>query len=196
MYGPDLMSGFFLTVFVIMFVCILVYYLKKYYTIKRLMLLQARKHQGVVSGSYLLPQLKFSYKNLPVMVTSVPGSENDFSRTEVNITLFRAPPADISIRGKSFGSSLGKKLSSRVIELGSKEFDSKFTIKSEDECFVRRFLSPHIQDTLLKQIKLKPKLSIEGTWMTVSTPQVIRTEGEYDELIAVACMLVDRLQEL
>jgi hypothetical protein len=41
----------------------------------------------------------------------------------------------------------------------------------------------------------KPRICLEGTWLAVQVPRVIKTEEEYDQLFDLAFAIVDRIQE-
>jgi hypothetical protein len=42
----------------------------------------------------------------------------------------------------------------------------------------------------------KPRITLEGTWLTVQVPKVVKTDEGYDQLIDLAFAVVDRIQEL
>jgi hypothetical protein len=154
---------------------------------------QAMKHGGSVVGSYLLPVLKFPYRGLPVVVTSVPGTKYRPAKTEVNITLKKVAVADLKIMTESLGTRLGKAFGSSDVLLNSDEFDREFVIKTKDETFARTVLNLPLQEKLLGMRQQKPRISLEGTWLAVSIPRVIRTEERYDELFELAFYITDQV---
>jgi len=188
----------FLYVFIIIITIVLVIVLSlwRYKTIKRLMELQATKRSGTVVGTFLLPLLKFSHRALPVLVTSVPGSKYRHAKTEVSVTLLKPVPKNITILKESVSTRLGKAWGAVDVQLESDEFDREFLIKTEDEAFARNFINYKIQNKLLEMKQEKTRITLEGTWLTVQVPRVVKTEEGYNQLIDLAFALVDRIQEL
>jgi len=183
-------------IIIITIVLVIVLSLWRYRTIKRLMEQQALKRSGTVVGTFLLPLLKFSYRALPVLVTSVPGSKYRHAKTEVSVTLLKPVPKNLSILKESVATRLGKAWGAADVQLESDEFDREFLIKTEDEAFARNVVNFTLQNKLLEMKKEKPRISLEGTWLTVQVPRVVKTEEEYDQLLDLAFTLVDRIQEL
>lgn len=181
---------------IITIVLVIVLSLWRYRTIKRLMENQAMKHGGTVVGTFLLPLLKFSYRALPVLVTSVPGSKYRHAKTEVSVTLLKPVPKNLTLLKESVATRLGKAWGAADIQLGSDEFDREFLIKTEDEAFARNVVNFTIQNKLLEMKQEKPRITLEGTRLTVQVPRVVKTEEGYDQLIDLAFVLVDRIQEL
>lgn len=181
---------------VVIFPLLIVYSLWRYRSIKCLMEQQAVKRSGIVVGTFLLPLLKFSYRTLPVVVTSVPRSKYRHAKTEVGITLLKPAPSDITILKESVATRLGKALGATDLVLGNEEFDREFLIKTQDESFARNFVNFTLQNTLLEMLEEKPRITLEGTWVTVQVPTVIKTEEGYDQLLTLAFALVDRLYDL
>jgi hypothetical protein len=196
----DIMEYLFpvLYVFIIIITVTLVIVLSlwRYRNIKRLMEQQARKRSGTVVGTFLLPLLKFSYRALPVVVTSVPGSKYRHAKTEVNVTLLKPVPKDLIIQRESVRLRLGKALGAIDVQLDSDEFDREFLIKTQDEKFARNLVNYTLQNKLLELKQEKPRISLEGTWLIVQIPRVMKTEEEYDQLLALTFTIVDRIQEL
>jgi hypothetical protein len=153
---------------------------------------QAVKRNGTVTGSFLLPQFKCMYQNLPVIATSVPGSKYRHAKTEVNITLFQPVSSPVTISRESVLSRFGK----NEVQLGFDEFDRVFFLRSDDELFVRNLLDSGLQDKLLEMSGEKPTIVIQGTWLTASVPKVLKTEEAYDRLFDLAFAFVDRLSEI
>jgi hypothetical protein len=185
-----------ISIIFIIFPLIIAFSLWRYRTIKRLMENQAVKRNGTVTGSFLLPQFKCSYRNLPVTVTSVPGNRYRHAKTEVNITLFKPVPGMVSIAPESLTSRFGRKLGITEIHLGFDEFDREFLLRSENEPFVRNLLSSALQTKLLEMKYEKPAVSIQGTWLTVTIPKILKTEEAYDQLFDLAFAFVDRISDL
>lgn len=180
---------------IIVITLVLVLSLWRYRVIRQLMEQQAMKHGGSVVGSYLLPVLKFPYRGLPVVVTSVPGTKYRPAKTEVNITLKKVAAADLKIMTESLGTRLGKAFGASDVLLNSDEFDREFVIKTQDETFVRTILTLTLQEKLLGMRQQKPRISLEGTWLAVSVPRVIHTEERYDELFELAFYITDQVLE-
>jgi hypothetical protein len=183
-------------IIIITIVLVIVFSLWRYRTIKRLMEQQATKRSGTVVGTFLLPLLKFSYRALPVVITSVPGSKYRHAKTEVSVTLFKPVPKNLSILKESVTTRLGKALGAADVQLESDEFDREFLIKTEDEAFARNVVNFTLQNKLLQMKQEKPRITLEGTWLTVQVPKVVKTEEGYDQLIGLTFALVDRIQEL
>jgi hypothetical protein len=183
-------------IIIITIVLVIVFSLWRYRTIKRLMEQQATKRSGTVVGTFLLPLLKFSYRALPVVITSVPGSKYRHAKTEVSVTLFKPVPKNLSILKESVTTRLGKALGAADVQLESDEFDREFLIKTEDEAFARNVVNFTLQNKLLEMKQEKPRITLEGTWLTVQVPKVVKTEEGYDQLIGLTFALVDRIQEL
>ena len=168
----------------------------RYRTIRRLMEQQAMKRGGTVAGSFLLPVLKFSYHGLPVVVTSVPGTRYRYAKTEASITLLKPASGDFKIVTESIGTRLGKAFGASDVIVNSDEFDREFLIKTQDESFARNVLDFTLQNKLLGMKQEKPRITLEGTWLTVAVPRVIKTEEQYDQLFDLAFTIVDRLSDL
>ena len=183
-------------IIIITIVLVIVFSLWRYRTIKRLMEQQATKRSGTVVGTFLLPLLKFSYRALPVVITSVPGSKYRHAKTEVSVTLFKPVPKNLSILKESVTTRLGKALGAADVQLESDEFDREFLIKTEDEAFARNVVNFTLQNKLLEMKQEKPRITLEGTWLTVQVPKVVKTEEGYDQLIGLTFAMVDRIQEL
>lgn len=183
-------------IIIITIVLVIVLSLWRYRTIKRLMEQQATKRSGTVVGTFLLPLLKFSYRALPVLVTSVPGSKYRHAKTEVSVTLFKPVPGNLTIRKESVSTRLGKAWGTADVQLDSDEFDREFLIKTEDEAFARNVVNFTIQNKLLEMKQEKPRITLEGTRLTVQVPRVVKTDEGYDQLLDLAFAVVDRIQEL
>jgi hypothetical protein len=153
---------------------------------------QAMKRNGTVTGSFLLPQFKCLYQNLPVIVTSVPGSRYRRAKTEINITLFKPVPSPVTISPESILSRFGK----NEVQLGFDEFDRVFFLRSEDELFIRNLLDSALQNKLLEMSTEKPTIVLHGTWLTASVPKVLKTDEGYDRLFDLTFAFVDRLSEI
>jgi hypothetical protein len=186
----------YVVVLLMIFPIIIILSLWQYRRMKRLMQNQALKHNGTVTGSFLLPQLKFSYRDLPVLITSVPGSKYRQAKTEVNVTLFKPVAHNLTIAPESFGSKIEKRFGAMDIQLGSDEFDREFLVHSDDEGFVRNFMNFALQSKFLEMIHDKPHITLQGTWLTIHAPKVLKTDEQYDRLIDLAFAVVDRLHEL
>jgi len=183
-------------IIIITIVLVIVFSLWRYRSIKRLMEQQATKRSGTVVGTFLLPLLKFSYRALPVLVTSVPGSKYRAAKTEVSVTLLKPVPKNLTILKESVATRLGKAWGAADIQLENDEFDREFLIKTEDESFARSFVNFTLQNKLLEMKQEKPRITLEGTWLTVQVPKVVKTEEGYDQLFDLAFAVVDRIQEL
>ncbi len=157
---------------------------------------QALKRSGTVSGSFLVPMLKLSYHALPVLVTSIPGSKYRQAKTEVGITLQKPARTNVTIVKESMATRLGTALGATDVELGSDEFDKEFVIKTPDEVFARSLLNFKLQQKLLEMKKEKPRITLEGTRLSVQIPRVVKTEEKYDQLFDLAFTFVDRLSDL
>jgi len=138
---------------------------------------QALKRNGTVVGTFLLPQLKFQYRDLPILVTSVPGSKTHSAKTEVNVTLTRPVPSPVTIYRESLSSCVGITFGAKDIQLGSDEFDREFRIKADDELFVKNLLNLSIQNRILDVRHEKPYIFLNGTWLTVYFPKMLRTDS-------------------
>lgn len=180
----------------IIFPLILLLSLWQYRTIKQLMEQQALKRNGTVEGSFLLPVLKLSYRTSPVVVTAVPGSKYRQAKTEISITLPTPAKTNLKIIKESLATRLGKTLGATDIQLGSDEFDREFVIQSQDETFARNLLNYMLQEKLLEMKGEKPRITLEGTWLSVQVPRLVKTEEKYDRLFDLAFAFVDRMQNL
>jgi Protein of unknown function (DUF3137) len=185
-----ILFGFFV---IIVMALVLFLSLWRYRVIRRLMEEQAMKRGGSVVGSFLVPVLKFPYRGLPVVVTSVPGTKYRTAKTEVNLTLQKVAPADLKIMTESLGTRLGKAFGAPDVLLNSDEFDREFLIKTQDESFARSLLTLSLQEKLLGMRQEKPRISLEGTWLAVSVPRVVRTEERYDQLFDLAFAVTDQI---
>jgi hypothetical protein len=168
----------------------------RFHGIKRCMQHQAEKRNGTVAGSIFLSMLKFSYQDLQVLVSSLPGNKYRHAKTEVTVTLFKPVPGSITIYRETAASKFGKALGAKDVQIGVDDFDRGFMIKADDELYVRTLLDFTLQNKLLEMRHEKPTVSMTGTWLNVSVPRVITTDEEYDHLIDLACALVDRLKAL
>ena len=182
-------------VIVVVIALVVVLSLWRYRTIRRLMEEQAMKRSGTVVGSFLLPVLKFSYRDLPAVVTSVPGTKYRPAKTEVTITLVKPAPGDIKVVTESLGTRLGKAFGASDVQLNSDEFDREFLIQAPDESFARNLLNYTLQNKLQGMKQQKPRIILEGTWLAVAVPRIIKKEEQYDQLFDLAFCVVDRLLE-
>jgi hypothetical protein len=164
--------------------------------IKQLMEQQALKRNGVVSGSFLVPVLKLSYRSQPVVVTSVPGSKYRQAKTEIGITLQKPGRANLTIVKESLATRLGTALGATDVALGNEEFDREFVIKTPDDVFAQSLVNFMLQQKLLELKQEKPKIILEGTRLSVQVPKLVKTEERYDRLFDVAFAFVDRLIDL
>jgi len=194
--AQSLFPVLYMFVIIITILLVIVLSLWRYRTIKRLMEQQAMKRSGTVVGTFLLPLLKFSYRTLPVLVTSVPGSKYRHAKTEVSVTLLKPVPRNLTILKESVSTRLGKAWGAADVQLESDEFDREFLIKTEDEAFARNVVNFTLQNKLLEMMQEKPRISLEGTWLTVQVPRVVKTEEGYDQLLDLTFAVVDRIQEL
>jgi len=154
---------------------------------------QAMKHAGNVVGSFLLPVLKFSYRNLPVVVTSVPGTKYRPAKTEANITLQKPAAGDLKIVTESLATRLGKAFGASDLQLNSEEFDREFLIQTQNEPFARHVLTFTLQNMLLGMKQQKPRVILEGTSLMVAVPRVIKNQELYDQLFDLAFCVVDQI---
>jgi hypothetical protein len=157
---------------------------------------QAMKRSGTVTGSFLLPILKFPYRTLSIMVTSVPGSKYRQAKTEASMTLLKPASADLLIVKESTATRLGKALGATDVQQGSEEFDREYLIKTQDESFARNVFNFTLQQKLLEMKQQKPRIILQGTWLAVQIPHVVKTEEVYDQLLDLAFTVVDRIQDL
>ena len=193
---PEDLYPILFSLFVIIVIALVLFFsLWRYRTIRRIMEQQAMKHNGSVVGSFLVPVLKVSYRNLPVVVTSVPGTRYRQAKTEVNITLNKIAKADLKIVTESLGTRLGKAFGSSDVLINSEEFDKEFLIKTPDVSFARTILNFTLQEKLLGMKQEKPRISLEGTWLSVAVPRVITNEERYDQLFELAFYVADRILE-
>jgi hypothetical protein len=193
---PESLYPILFSLFVIIVISLVVVLsLWRYRTIRRLMEQQAMKRGGTVTGSFLLPVLKLSYHGLPVVVTSVPGTRYRPAKTEANITLNKMAPGDLKIVTESIGTRLGKAFGASDVQIDNEEFDKEFLIKAQDEPFVKNILNFTLQNRLLEMRQEKPRVILEGTWLAVAVPRVIKTEERYDQLFDLAFCIADRLLE-
>lgn len=181
---------------VILFGLILIGSLWRYKTIRRLMEQQAMRHGGTVTGSLLLPLLKFPYRGVPVLVTSVPGTKYRPAKTEASVTLLKPMAADLVVVKESVGTRLGKALGAADVVLDSDEFDREFLIQTQDPLFARTVLNVMLQNKLLGMKQHKPRITLQGTWLSVAVPRVVKTEDGYDQLLDLTFSVVDRLRDL
>ncbi len=194
---PESLYPILFSLFVIIVISLVVVLsLWRYRAIRRLMEQQAMKRGGTVTGSFLLPVLKLSYHGLPVVVTSVPGTRYRPAKTEANITLNKMAPGDLKIVTESIGTRLGKAFGASDVQIDNEEFDKEFLIKVQDESFVKNILNFTLQNRLLEMKQEKPRIILEGTWLAVAIPRVIKTEERYDQLFDLAFCVVDRLMDL
>jgi hypothetical protein len=126
----------------------------------------------------------------------VPGSKYRHAKTEVSVTLFKPLPKNLTILKESVATRLGKAWGVADVQLDRDEFDRDFLIKTEDEAFARNFVNFTLQNKLLEIRQEKPRITLEGTWLTVQVPRVVKTEEGYDQLIDLTFAVVDRIQEL
>ena len=186
----------FICIIIVIFPFTIILSLWRYRTIRNLMEQQAMKRSGTVTGSFLLPILKFNYRNLSIMVTSLPGSRYRQAKTEASVTLLKPASADLKIVKESVGTRLGKALGATDVQLGSDEFDREFLIKTQDEPFARNVLNSTLQQKLLEMKQQKPRITLAGTWLAVQIPHVVKTEEDYDQLLDLAFTVMDRIQDL
>jgi len=130
------------------------------------------------------------------LVTSIPGTRYRHAKTEISITLLKPVPGDITILRESVGTRFGKAMGAADIQLGNEEFDRDFLIKTQDESFAINLMNLTMQNTLLEMKQEKPRITLEGTWLTVVVPKVIKTEEGYDLLLTLAFRIIDRLNDL
>jgi hypothetical protein len=175
---------------ILVFPLILVLSLWRYHTIKRLMENQALKRSGTVTGSFLTPHLNFSYRGIPVIVTSLPGTKYRHARTDATITLTKSAPAAVTITPTPL---LGGK---DDIQVGFDEFDQAFLIRSEDDAFIRTLMTTGLQTKLVEMKHDKPMVFIHGTSVMVSIPKILKTDEGYDQLFDLTFAVIDRLTEL
>jgi hypothetical protein len=189
--------SFLFALFIITLFCLLIgLSLWRYRTIGRAMTQQALKRSGTITGSFLLPILKFTYHNAPIVVTSVPGTKYRHAKTEVSITLPKPAPYDLKIITESITKRLGKALGEADILLGSDEFDREFLIQTQDETTARTILTFTIQHKLLEMRQEKPRIILEGTWLTIAVPRIVKTEEGYDRLFDLSFAVVDSILDL
>lgn len=186
----------FIFVIIMIFPLILLFSLRQFRMIKQVMEQQALKRSGTVAGSFLIPVLKLSYRSLPVVVTSMPGSKYRQAKTEIGITLQKPARANLTIAKESLATRLGTALGATDVALGSEEFDREFVIKTQDDVFARSMLHFMLQQKLLEMKQEKPKIILEGTRLSVQVPRVVKTEERYDCLFDLAFAFVDRLIDL
>jgi len=186
----------FILVIIMIFTLILLFSLRQYRMIKQLMEQQALKRSGVVSGSFLVPALKLSYRSQPVVVTSVPGSKYRQAKTEIGITLQKPGKANLTIVKESLATRLGTALGATDVALGNEEFDREFVIKTPDDVFAQSLVNFMLQQKLLEMKQEKPKIILEGTRLSVQVPKLVKTEERYDRLFDLAFAFVDRLIDL
>jgi len=112
------------------------------------------------------------------------------------MTLLKPASADLLIVKESAATRLGKALGTTDVQLGSEEFDREYLIKTQDESFARNVLNFTLQQKLLEMKQQKPRIILQGTWLAVQIPRVVKTEEEYDQLLDLAFIVVDRIQDL
>ena len=108
----------------------------------------------------------------------------ELGSTEMNIytraqfTLFRAGEESLSFYRASFLSKVERALGAQDIKLGNEVFDRTFMVKSNDEAFARRVLTPDIQQLILDKCPAKgyfwtdkEKLKFEVSYNDMKTDQ-------------------------
>ncbi|MBN1859877.1 MAG: hypothetical protein JW840_00290 [Candidatus Thermoplasmatota archaeon] len=185
---------FALSILVVVFPLLIIISLWRYRRIKQLMEQEALKRNGTVIGSRLLPVLKFSYRSVPVVVTSVPGSRYRQAKTVVNCTLRNPAAANLTIVKESLRTRLGKAVGATDVQLGSDEFDQEFVVKTLNESFARNVVTYMVQQKLLEMKQVKPRVDLQGTQLSVQVPRVVKTPEEYDRLFELSFAFVDRVE--
>ena len=194
---PEPLLSFIFTLFIVALFCLLIgLSLWRYRIIGRLMRQQVLKRGGSVVGSFLLPVLKFTYHDAPIVVTSVPGTKYRHAKTEVSITMPKPAPCDLKIFTESITTRLGKALGEADVLLGNDEFDREFLIQTQNETTARTILTFTLQHRLLEMRQEKPRIILEGTWLTIAVPRVVKTEEGYDRLFDLSFAVVDRILDL
>jgi hypothetical protein len=192
---PELIPTIFLVLIVIFFLLTIVYVYRNYSTMKRLLEAQALKRGGTVERSYTTRLFKFQYREYPVVVSANQGSRYQPPETKVHILLPKPTPSIVSIHHESLASRIGKAFGSQDIQIGIDEFDSAFTVKADDEQYVRSILTTTIQNKLLELQHQRPHILLKGQTLDASVPKLMKTDEQYDQLIDLATAFVEQIQQ-
>jgi len=181
-------------VFIVALLIFAVFWLYRYTMIKRIFTAQALKRNGTIKRMIKGHMLSFTYDAHYYILVHYPGSRYKTPSTHVETRITTATDHCIEISSESLISEIGKKLGSKDIEVGYRDFDDQFIIKSDNEYFATSLLTYSVQDKLLKLRRLKPKITIKNNTLIVNVPRVLKKEEDYDLLIETAFTLVNRLQ--
>jgi len=181
-------------VFIVALLIFAVFWLYRYTMIKRIFTAQALKRNGTIKRMIKGHMLSFTYDAHYYILVHYPGSRYKTPSTHVETRITTATDHCIEISSESLFSEIGKKLGSKDIEVGYRDFDDQFIIKSDNEYFATSLLTYSVQDKLLKLRRLKPKITIKNNTLIVNVPRVLKKEEDYDLLIETAFTLVNRLQ--
>jgi len=150
-------------------------------------------------------------------IFSYPSLHLEYSGTKISIRIKRETPFfseektildafhnlnighRLTIHSKNILSSMLSKSFSKNIEVGSPEFDSKFTIAGDDEYFIYNLLDQKVQNILIDTIPhLFPeiKIKITSNRLKIIVPTVIRDEKGYRKIVECATIILDRLKSL
>jgi len=164
---------------------------------------QADKRNGLLhksifaSRSYMI----FSYNDMDIKVgfRLVEVRDEEFRHeTCVKVKFNLATSIKLRIYLKDITFFKSYELGMKKFEIGSKVFNNKFIVKSNEESFAINFIKEDIIDKLLylEEKLFYPLIKINKKDLLLVFQNRLYSEEEYDELINFTIILLDRLQLL
>jgi hypothetical protein len=156
---------------------------------------QAAKRNGNLENCFFCvgPKLLFNHSGYDFEVWTNKGDDETFSGeyTHARCKFRLSRDIKMAIYPKNFLATLFKFVGMPAMEIGNPDFDNTFIIKTKDESFARKLLTPELQRSLLS-------LKAQGLKITSGTLHLnILGPPEYtsvcDQLIDTAISLVTKI---
>ncbi len=164
---------------------------------KKLLEEQMFKRNGkVVSvGFFTFPKLLFNYYGYDTTLYSTPGGRNRPPYTYAS-SLFRfSRDVRLTLYSEGVFTKLGKLIGMQDIQIGNTEFDNTFIVKGSEEFFVKRFLTPKVQQKLLSLKDKNPYLQMTQDKLVLRITYIPKDTEDYDNFIDTALSLLESLQK-
>jgi len=102
--------------------------------------------------------------------------------TRFSINLNKAVNNYIKLSREGLFSKIGKAFGAQDIEIGHKDFDDRFIIKTDNESFAKRVLSGRVRSLILRNLRFSGFLEIKDNMMVYSEIMTLNSQRNLEEL--------------
>src|SRR4030043_1293473 len=148
-------------------------------------------HQGLH-----LPYLTLMDEGKKIKIYEEEDSRYTYRNTNMSRKLEFADKVSISIAPKDSFSLLDRPFGTRDILVGNPEFDDFFMVLGSDEFMVLTFLSPDIQEHILRLKDKEPNVNISQNGIRITIYSHLRSDRSFDEFVETGLAIISKAKSL